>query len=160
MREPVEKLIDLYKDHLFAAAFSICKNASDADDVVQDTYLKYHMSSKEFSSTEHIKAWLLRVAINKAKDVNRSFWKQRSVSIDEYTELVSETSGAEDATVLTEVLKLPLKYRIVIHLFYYEDYSVSEIADILKITENNVKVRLARARNLLRENIQEDLVYD
>ena len=118
------------------------------------------MSSKQFSSTEHIKAWLLRVAINKAKDVNRSFWKQRAISIDEYTELVSDTSGVEDANVLSEVLKLPLKYRIVIHLFYYEDYSVSEIAKILKITESNVKVRLSRGRSLLRDNMQEDLVYD
>ena len=160
MREPVENLIDLYQEHLFAAAFSICKNTSDADDVVQDTFLKYHMSSKQFSSTEHIKAWLLRVAINKAKDVNRSFWKQRAISIDEYTELVSDTSGVEDANVLSEVLKLPLKYRIVIHLFYYEDYSISEIAQILKITESNVKVRLSRGRSLLRDNMQEDLVYD
>ncbi|MCR5337075.1 MAG: RNA polymerase sigma factor [Lachnospiraceae bacterium] len=67
MREPVENLIKQHQKHLFAAAFSVCQNASDADDVVQDTFLKYHLSKKEFSSPEHIKAWLLRVAINKAK---------------------------------------------------------------------------------------------
>ena len=76
MREPVEKLIEQYQKHVFAAAFSVCQNIADADDVVQDTFLKYHCSKKEFSSQEHIKAWLLRVAINKARDHTRSFWKR------------------------------------------------------------------------------------
>ena len=159
MREPVENLIKQYQKHLFATAFSVCGNASDADDVVQDTFLKYHLSKKEFSSPEHIKAWLIRVAINKSKDINRSFWKQKSSSIDDYVETLT-VSDEDDKSLLSEVLKLPYKYRIVIHLYYYEEYSVSEIAGILKITESNVKVRLSRGRSLLKENIQEEWVYD
>ena len=159
MREPVETLIELYQDQLFAAAFSVCKNASDADDVVQDTFLKYHMSKKDFSSTEHIKAWLLRVAINKAKDVSRSFWKRKSVSLDEYMESAEQNGSEEGMSLLSEVLKLPLKYRIVLHLFYYEDNSVAEISEILNISESNVKTRLSRGRSMLRNNLQEDIVY-
>ena len=127
--------------------------------MVQDTFLKYHLSKKEFSSPEHIKAWLLRVTINKSKDINRSFWKQKSTSIEDYVETLT-VSDEDDKALLNEVLKLPYKYRIVIHLYYYEEYSVSEIAGILKITESNVKTRLSRGRSLLKENIQEEWVYD
>ncbi|MBO4337511.1 MAG: RNA polymerase sigma factor [Lachnospiraceae bacterium] len=158
MREPVEDLIRQHQKHLFAAAFSICQNTSDADDVVQDTFLKYHVCKKEFSSPEHIKAWLLRVAINKAKDINRRMWRWNSVSIDEVTQtLISEQT--EDTGLFSEVMKLPEKYRITLHLFYYEEYSVSEIAQILKVSESNVKTRLSRARNMLKDKLEEDLVY-
>ncbi|MCR5418731.1 MAG: RNA polymerase sigma factor [Lachnospiraceae bacterium] len=159
MREPVEDLIRQHQKHLFAAAFSICQNTSDADDVVQDTFLKYHISKKEFSSPEHIKAWLLRVAINKAKDLNRRLWKWNSVSIEDLEESLAATQN-EDTWLLTEVMKLPPKYRIVLHLFYYEEYSVSEIAQILRISEGSVKTRLSRGRNMLKDSLEEDLVYD
>ena len=159
MREPVENLIREYKNHLFAVAFSICKSASDADDVVQDTFMKYHFSKKQFSSEEHLKAWLLRVAINKAKDVNRSFWKQKSTSIEDYIETL-ELPEREDKDILSEILALPEKYRIVIHLFYYEEYSVADIAKLLKLSESNVKIRLSRGRNMLRERLQEEWVYE
>ena len=159
MREPVEDLIRQHQKHLFAAAFSICQNTSDADDVVQDTFLKYHLSKKEFSSPEHIKAWLLRVAINKAKDLNRRVWRWNSVSIEDLEETLAATQN-EDTWLLTEVMKLPQKYRIVLHLFYYEEYSVAEIAQVLKISEGSVKTRLSRGRNMLKDNLEEDLVYD
>ena len=159
MREPVEDLIRQHQKHLFAAAFSICQNTSDADDVVQDTFLKYHISKKEFSSPEHIKAWLLRVAINKAKDLNRRVWRWNSVSIEDLEETLAATQN-EDTWLLTEVMKLPQKYRIVLHLFYYEEYSVAEIAQVLKISEGSVKTRLSRGRNMLKDSLEEDLVYD
>ncbi len=159
MREPVEDLIKQHQKHLFAAAFSVCQNASDADDVVQDTFLKYHLSKKEFSSPEHIKAWLLRVAINKAKDINRHAWRWNAVSLDEVAQSLAAEPG-EDTWLLTEVMKLPEKYRIVLHLFYYEDYPVAEIAKILKVSEGSVKTRLSRARSMLKNNLKEDLVYE
>ena len=159
MREPVEDLIRQHQKHLFAAAFSVCQNASDADDVVQDTFLKYHLSKKEFSSPEHIKAWLLRVAINKAKDIGRRTWRWNAVSLDEVAQTLT-TEQTEDTWLLAEVMKLPAKYRIVLHLFYYEDYSVAEIANILKVSEGSVKTRLSRARSMLRNNLKEDLVYE
>ena len=159
MREEMILLIERYKDNLFAAAFSICKNAADADDVVQETFLQYYTTDKQFETEQHIRAWLIRVAINKAKNIKASFWKQKNVSMENYIDtLTFETT--EDSTLFETVMKLPEKYRIMIHLFYYEDYSIREIASILKISEGNVKVRLTRGRKLLKKIIQEDWIDD
>ena len=76
-------MIERYQNNFFATAFNVCKNAQDAEDVVQDTFIQYHASKKEFESEQHIRAWLLRVVINKAKNVNRTFWKQNKVSLED-----------------------------------------------------------------------------
>ena len=155
MKQPVEELTERYRDNLFAVAFHVCKNAADADDIVQETFLQYYVTKKEFDSEAHIRAWLIRVAVNKAKNVNRSFWRQHKVPLEEYMEsLVFETQKEE--TLFETVMQLPEKYRIVIHLYYYEDYLVSEIAEVLKLTQSNVKVRLSRGRKLLKEALKED----
>ena len=128
-------------------------NAADAEDVVQDTFIRYHTTNTQFSDEQHIRAWLLRVAINKAKNVTMSFWRRRGVPLEDYAETLAFPSP-EAGDLFEKVMKLPEKYRIVIHLFYYEDYSVREIAGILRITEANVKVRLSRGRRLLKEALQ------
>lgn len=126
-----------------------------AEDVVQDTFIRYYTLKKEFDSRQHIRAWLIRVTINRAKNVNHTFWRRNKLSLEDYMETLSfETRESEN--LFETVMKLPEKYRIVIHLFYYEDYSVNEIADILKISESNVKVRLSRGRRLLREALKEE----
>ncbi len=155
MKQTVEELAERYRDNLFAVAFHVCKNAADADDIVQETFLQYYVAKKEFDSEAHIRAWLIRVAVNKAKNVNRSFWRQHKVPLEEYMEsLVFETQKEE--TLFETVMKLPQKYRIIIHLYYYEDYSVREIGEILSLKESNVKVRLSRGRKLLKEALKED----
>ena len=155
MRQPLQQLIERYQNNLYAVAFNVCKNAEDAEDAVQDTFIQYHISKKEFESEQHIRAWLIRVAINKAKNANLAFWKNHKVSLEEYMEhLTVETEQAED--LFAAVMKLPEKYRIVIHLFYYEDYSVAEIAEILKLSQSNVKVRLSRGRTVLKGQLQEE----
>lgn len=155
MKQSTQELVKLYQSSLFAAAFNVCKNAQDAEDVVQDTFIQYYISNKEFDSEQHIRAWLIRVAINKAKNVNRTFWRQNKLSLEDYMEsLTFETP--EDEHLFETVMSLPEKYRIVIHLFYYEDYSVSEIADILKLSQSNVKVRLSRGREMLRKILKEE----
>lgn len=155
MRQKLQELVTLYQDNLFAVAFNICKNAQDAEDVVQDTFIRYYTLKKEFDSGQHIRAWLIRVTINRAKNVSRTFWRRNKLSLEDYMETLSfETKESEN--LFETVMKLPEKYRIVIHLFYYEDYSVNEIADILKISESNVKVRLSRGRRLLREALKEE----
>ncbi|MCI8327696.1 MAG: sigma-70 family RNA polymerase sigma factor [Lachnospiraceae bacterium] len=155
MKQPVQELMAQYRDNLFAVAFNVCKNAQDAEDVVQDTFIQYYTSKKEFESGQHIRAWLIRVAINKAKNVTRTFWRKNKLSLEEYMEtLAFDTTESED--LFETVMGLPKKYRIVIHLFYYEDYTVREIADILKLSESNVKVRLLRGRKLLKEELQEE----
>ena len=122
----------------------------DAEDAVQETFVQYYTSRKEFENEQHIRAWLLRVVINKAKNINRTFWKKNKCSLEDYMETLS----------FPEVMKLPDKYRIVIHLFYYEDYLVREIAEILKLSESNVKVRLSRGRALLKDSLKEEWEND
>ena len=155
MRINTETAAEKYRDRLFAAAFHICRNAADADDVVQETLLRYHKTNMEYESEEHLKAWLLRVAINQAKNVNRSFFRHRIVPLEDYMETLSFESQ-ESENLFLEVMRLPEKYRIVIHLYYYEEYSVKEISQILGISDSNTKIRLARGRAMLKEKLQEE----
>ena len=155
MRQPVQELIERYQKNLYAAAFNICKNQMDAEDVVQETFVQYYTIKKEFESEQNIRAWLIRVAINKAKNMNLSFWRKNKTSLEDYMETL-EFTDTHSRDLFEEVMKLPEKYRIVIHLFYYEDYSIWEIASILKLSESNVKVRLSRGRTMLKNSLQEE----
>ena len=155
MRQPVQELIERYQKNLYAAAFNICKNQMDAEDVVQETFVQYYTTKKEFESEQHIRAWLLRVTINKAKNLTVTFWKKHKCSLEDYRETLT-FPDPQSRDLFEEVMKLPEKYRIVIHLFYYEDYSVREIADILKLSESNVKVRLSRGRAMLKDSLKEE----
>ena len=155
MKQTVQELVALYQNNLFAAAFNVCKNAQDAEDIVQDTFIRYYTLNKEFDNEQHIRAWLLRVAINRAKNANHTFWRRNKLSLEDYMEtLTFETPQSEN--LFETVMQLPEKYRIVIHLYYYEDYSVREIANILRLSESNVKVRLSRGRSLLKEVLKEE----
>lgn len=155
MRQSLHELAAMYQDNLFAVAFNICQNTQDAEDVIQDTFVQYYTTKKEFDNEEHIRAWLIRVAVNKAKNVTRTFWRRNKVSIEDFMEtLAFETPKSE--TLFETVMQLPKKYRIVIHLYYYEDYSVGEIAKILKLSESNVKTRLMRGRAKLRKVLKEE----
>lgn len=154
MRESVDVLVDQYKNNLFVIAFNVCKNTQDAEDVVQDTFIQYMTDKKEFETQEHLRAWLIRVAINKAKNKNHVFFRRNMLPLEDYMESLTFES-AEISDLFETVMKLPEKYRVIIHLFYYEDYSVKEISDILNLSESNVKVRLSRGRMLLKNTLQE-----
>lgn len=155
MRLSVDETFQKYGDRIYLAAFSICRNRADADDVVQDTLIRYHSLSKEFESEQHLKAWLLRVAINRAKNITASFWRKNTVQWDDYTEEPA-FEMPEDSRLFEAVMRLPEKYRGVIHLFYYEDYSVEEIANILRRPAGTVKSQLNRGRKLLKIMLQEE----
>ena len=153
MRMQTEVLVKRYQQNMFAAALSACKDPQDAEDAVQEALLAYHTSGKEFESEEHIRAWLLRVAINKAKNMRMSFWKKHKVSLEDYMESISfETE--QESELFEAVMELPEKYRVVLHLYYYEDYSIREIGKILRRTENTVKSQLSRGRALLKESFR------
>lgn len=154
MRLETQALAEQYRDRLFAAAFQVCGNAADAEDAAQEALLRYHLSDKEFENQEHIRAWLLRVAVNWAKNISRSFWRRNTVPLEEYMETL-EFDCQESRDIFREVMALPEKYRLVIHLYYYEDYSVQEISRILGIRVSNVKVRLSRGRQMLKATLQE-----
>lgn len=155
MRQSVQELMEKYRHNLYAVAFNICKSPDDADDVVQETFIQYYITNKNFKDEQHIRAWLIRVAINKAKNVTNTFWRRNKVSLEEYMETLAFES-TESSELFESVLKLPEKYRIAIHLYYFEDYSTGEIADILKISLSNVKARLSRGRMLLKEALKEE----
>ena len=155
MRIQTEILVERYQNNLYAAAFSVCRSAEDAEDAVQNTFLKYHTMKKQFESEQHIKAWLLRVAINDAKNLAGSFWMRNTAPLEDYIETLS-FQAPEDRGLLEAVMALPEKYRVVIHLFYYEDYSVREIAGILHLAETAVKTRLSRGRKLLKATLKEE----
>ena len=108
MREPVQKLVERYQQNLYAAAFNVCKNQMDAEDIVQEAFLQYYTSKKEFDDEQHIRAWLIRVVINKAKNCNLTFWRRNKCSLDDYIEtLVFETPASKE--LFEEVMKLPEK---------------------------------------------------
>lgn len=159
MRLPVEMLVERYHQNLFAVAFNVCKNREDAEEVVQDAFIQYHLKRLDFQSEEHIRAWLIRVTINKAKNAARTFWWRHRTSLEETMAALTfddqEFDDQESERLFEAVIALPQKYRIVVHLFYYEDYSVHEMAELLSLSESNVKTRLSRARAMLRDTLKE-----
>ena len=155
MKLTTKEAHEKYADRAFAAAFTICQNKEDADDAVQDTFLRYYSSDTDFRDEEHLKAWILRVAINRAKDIRSSFWRRNRVAWEDYMEEL-EFTQPQDSLLFEAVMKLPGKYRTVVHLFYYEEYSIQEIAALLKVREGTVKSQLSRGRSLLKAMLQEE----
>ena len=145
-----QRLVNLYLDMVYRIALNGCKNTYDADDVVQDTFMKLLKCRKPFDSDEHIRNWLIRVTINECKRFWTSPWKTRIVPLDENVEepFIWEP---EQSVLYDTVMELTPKYRETVYLYYFEDFSVKEIADILKISETAVQTRLQRARQKLKE---------
>lgn len=155
MRLPADEAFRRYGQRLFRAAFSVCRNRDDAEDVVQNTFIKYHRLDLDYASEEHLRAWLLRVAVNGAKDICASFWRRKRATWEDYMGQLTFAEEA-DSRLFRAVMDLPQKYRLAIHLFYYEDYSVREIAQLLRIREGTVKSQLSRGRKLLKNMLQEE----
>ena len=155
MKLDTEQVIATYKDRIFAIGLSILKNPDDAEDVVQETFLRYHTYKKDFESKENIKSCLYKVDINKEKHIQIKFCRKKQVSLEDYMATISFDTP-QDEELFQTVMALPSKYSIVIHLYYYEDYSIKEIAQQLKLNEGNVKVRLSRARQLLKKQLKEN----
>lgn len=142
-----------HMDTIYRVAYSWLKNPDDANDVTQDVLIQLYKTNKEFSSDSHLKNWLIRVTVNQCKMVFRSPWSKME-DIDAY----AETLGfeREDYRELFEaVMGLEKKYRVPLILYYYEGYSTSEIASILKLPENTISTRLFRARAKLKNTLGE-----
>lgn len=157
--EPVnnnlDALFELYGDMIYRLALVRTKSVADAEDVVQEVFLRCLKNNPVFQSAEHQKAWLIKVTLNCSKTLLGSAFRRHSVSEDAMGELSSEDE-TPDSTVYDAVLKLPEKYRTAIHLYYYEDYSVKEIATVMRATESTVKSWLHRARGMLKEMLGGD----
>ncbi len=149
------RIVNQYADTIYRVALSYSKSRFDAEDVVQNTFVKLLVKEVSFRDEDHLRRWLIRVAVNACKDIHKSFWRKNVDSIDE---IPSEPVFTEKkkSDLYYAVMELPLKYRIVVHLFYYEGYSSKEIAGVLHIGETAVRTRLVRARNLLKQMLKED----
>ena len=128
------------------------KNYHDTEDIFQTVFLKYVLSSVVFENAEHEKAWFIRVTLNACKDLLKSFFHSHTVPLEEWTGQM-EDQVPEHSEVLAAVLSLPVKYRNVVYLHYYEDYSAAEIGRILGKNVNTVYTLLTRSKRLLREKL-------
>lgn len=157
---PAGRLLEMYSGTVFRIAYSRTRNREDAEDITQNVFLKYIDAGKQFSSEEHRKAWILRVAVNCTNDfVKSAHYRHRADA-----EQIPEQSGEqlyeleEKSDVARAVSSLPEKYRIPIHLFYYEDMSIAQIAAITSQRESTVRSQLTRGRDMLREILKDGVI--
>lgn len=160
--EDVFKYIyDTYSNMIYRISLLYLSDIKDAEDVLQDTFIKLLNSDKTFDDLNHVKAWLITVCKNLCKDNLKNFWKSRRVDIEKINEIVYEYSddlnNYSNQYALEELLKLPSKYKIVLYLFYFEDYFIKDISKILDIKESTIQTQLLRGRKILGKNIKERL---
>ena len=154
-KEHVTNIVNQYSDMVYKLALARTKNKSDAEDVFQEVFIRYMKNYNKIVSDEHCKAWLIRTAINCSYDIFNNLWTKKTVPIID--NLVFSTKEKSD--IYYNVLELPKKYRTVIHLFYYEDMSIKEIAEALGTKEGTVKSQLHRGRNMLKESLKGETDY-
>lgn len=148
-----KELTEKFFDMVYRLALCQTKQKQYAEDVTQEVFLRFFKTDKDFASEEHVKAWLLRVTVNCSKDIFLNTWFKKTAPLSEVKdEAVFDTDEKSD--IYYAVLDLPQKYKSVIHLFYYEDYSVHEIAKCLGIKESTVKSQLHRGREILKNKLK------
>lgn len=150
--EEASRTIERYGNTVRRLCMMHLKNHADTEDIFQTVFLKYVLSSVSFESDEHEKAWLIRVTINACKDLLKSFFRSRTVSLDQLLDQPAPMPS-DHREVLEAVLALPQKYRDVVYLHYYEGYTAPEIGKILGKNVNTVYTLLTRARQLLRDRL-------
>ncbi len=153
--QEVNRAIELHADTVRRICMVHLKNYSDTEDIFQTVFLKYALSSALFENEEHEKAWIIRVTINACKDLLKSFFRSRTVPIDELAFREAELVP-DNIDVLEAVRSRPAKYRDVVYLHYYEEYTAPEISRILKKNVNTIYTLLTRSKQLLRERLGGD----
>ena len=156
--ESVNNAIAQYSDMIRRLCMLHLKNYADTEDIFQTVFLKYVLSSVSFENQEHEKAWLIRVTINACKDLLKSFFRSRSVSIDQIAEQPADLPP-DNREVLEAVLSLPEKYKDVVYLYYYEEYTAPQIGRILGKNVNTIYTILNRSKKILRDKLGGD-VYE
>ncbi len=155
-----EEVIRRNSDMVYRLAYSLVKTRADADDIFQEVFLRYMQNAPAFQGAEHEKAWFLRVTMNCCKNFWKSPWTRRRVALErEEMEQGGLSCELDDdsAALVDAVKQLSKKYRIVIHLFYYEELSIEEIAKLTNAKASTVRTRLTRARRQLRSLLKEEL---
>ncbi|MBR1751325.1 MAG: sigma-70 family RNA polymerase sigma factor [Ruminococcus sp.] len=159
-KEYYESCVRLYEKTVFHIAVNYCKSYHDAEDITQEVFLRFYNKIKQPPNVEQAKFLLIRMAVNISINHTRSAWKTKVIQSDN-DELLdklykgSTTDSERSAEVLSAVRELPVKYRSVIYLYYYEDMQISEISRVLKIKETTIQTQLYRAREILRKKLGE-----
>lgn len=149
--EKTELVFRQYADMIYRIALHNLSNSADAEDILQEVCLAL-MTGNPPDDEPHLKRWLIRVTINKSKNLKRSFWRRNRESLGDYTHLIAPAVPS----VPEEIFELPDNYRNIIYLYYFEDYTIPEIAEILGKNENTVKSSLQRARKKLKKLLTEE----
>ena len=139
---------------IFLIAFSYVQNKENAEDIMQNTFLKLWKSTTVFEDENHIDKWLTRVCANECKDSFKSLFV-KSTPLDEIAEL-SDTDSYYNIDLFNAVSSLPKKERLAIHLFYYEDMKIDEISQVMKTKPGTVKSLLFRARQKLKAKLGDE----
>lgn len=156
----IENLISLYGNDVLRIATAYTRNPTIAEDIFQDVFIKISKNIDKFENRSSEKTWIIRITINTCKDYLKSSWNKKVIPIENMND--NSTIHIEDALlkkeketiVIQEILKLPLKYKEVLLLYYYQDLLTSDIAKILNIPESSVRTRLRRAREIIKEKLK------
>ena len=151
-------LAQRYIDTIFRIAYSYLRSQADADDVTQDVLIQLYKTETAFESDDHLKHWLIRVTVNRCKNIFRSPWRKVEDIADYENSLTFE--APEHRELFDAVMALDKRYRLLVLLYYYEGYSQKEIAGLLSLPEETVRTRLFRARGKLKATLTEVLQYD
>ena len=149
-----KRLVNLYADMILRISYQYLKQTCDAEDICQTVFLKYLTTNMTFDSIEHEKAWIIRTTINACKDHLKSAWFRRTVALDDAAQIAAPS--VPDSWLLDAMKGLPEKHRISLYLYYYEEYSSREIADVMGVSESAVSQYLTRGRRKLRTIITQE----
>ena len=153
--------VDKYLKMVYRISFHYFGNREDAEDVSQDVFLKLYYHNTKFESEEELKAWLIRVTTNTCHSYFRNPFRKRKTEIDEkeIENIVGSSSSEQEIinrkVVMDAVMSLPERYRIVVYLYYYEEYSICQISNTLNIKETTIQTRLSRAREKLKSVLKD-----
>ncbi|OJD58115.1 RNA polymerase factor sigma C [Bacillus sp. N35-10-4] len=160
----IDEIMNKYGQEVLQLVYSYVNNKEVAEDLTQDIFVKCYKSLHTYKGNSNLKTWLWRIAINHCKDYLKSWYNKKViVTEDDFTytgsqkESVEQTviQNAEDRELASAVMNLPIKYREVIYLFYYEELSIKEVAIVIEVKENTIKTRLKKAKELLKKGLEE-----
>ncbi|HDR3346512.1 TPA: sigma-70 family RNA polymerase sigma factor [Bacillus cereus] len=160
----IDEIMNKYGQEVLQLVYSYVNNKEVAEDLTQDIFVKCYKSFHTYKGNSNLKTWLWRIAINHCKDYLKSWYNKKViVTEDDFTYMESQKESveqiviqnAEDSRLASAVMSLPIKYREVIYLFYYEELSIKEVATVIEVKENTIKTRLKKAKELLKKGLEE-----
>lgn len=155
MKKLAEDIMQEYGNMIFRLAYASMRNRADAQDVLQDVLVSFIKNNPDFDNENHVKAWLIKTTANRCKNMHLSAWFRLKSDVEGFDIVYEDKTSRED--ILTAINQLSANERLLIHLFYYEEYTSAEIAELLHKNENTIRSQLARARKKLKTDLEEKL---